>query len=336
MAISGKRLCAWGIRRVLLCQTDAMEDLKLLQAYAENGDQTAFGQLVSRNIHLVYSAALRQTGGDTHQARDITQRVFSTLAAKAGKLKDHPALQGWLHKATFMEAGKVRRSEQRRAQREDRVSRENSGEGVQGREADWSELSPVIDETLAKLSETDRQCILHRILEERSFGELGASLGVSENSARMRFNRAVERLRQELARRGIRSTAGALALALATNTVQAAPAGLAAELSARAISELIREGVSSGMAQTLVAKKLSLGMAAALSVGLGFGLFLLKGQEKTLEGHLSEEQEIRQKLQTELAAVETQTLRNQTRLNATRQSLDAKITPASATHSTCS
>ena len=39
------------------------EDAELLRQYAQSGFETAFAELVSRYLPLVYSSARRQTGG---------------------------------------------------------------------------------------------------------------------------------------------------------------------------------------------------------------------------------------------------------------------------------
>jgi DNA-directed RNA polymerase specialized sigma24 family protein len=53
---------------------------KLLADYATHGSETAFRELVSRYIDLVFSTALRSVGGDEHRAHDVAQTVFLDLA----------------------------------------------------------------------------------------------------------------------------------------------------------------------------------------------------------------------------------------------------------------
>src|SRR6266568_3499582 len=60
------------------------DDAQLLRRYTEEGAEPAFGELVSRHIDLVFSAALRVAGGDRHLAQDVTQTVFADLAARRG------------------------------------------------------------------------------------------------------------------------------------------------------------------------------------------------------------------------------------------------------------
>src|SRR5437667_5962274 len=62
------------------------DDVALLRRYAAEGSEAAFTELVERYLPLVYSAALRQVGGDRSAAEDVAQHVFIELARCAGKL----------------------------------------------------------------------------------------------------------------------------------------------------------------------------------------------------------------------------------------------------------
>src|SRR5437660_404269 len=93
-------------------------DGELLRRYATERSEAAFAELVRRYLDLVYSAALRQVGGDAHAAKDVAQDVFTTLARKSSSLVQHPVLAGWLYTSTHLAAAKIRRTEARRRQRE--------------------------------------------------------------------------------------------------------------------------------------------------------------------------------------------------------------------------
>ena len=86
---------------------------------------------------------------------------------------------------------------------------------------------PCWSEAIASLNETDRNAIVLRFVEGRDFKEVGAALGATEDSGRMRVNRAVEKLRVFLARRGVALSTAVIAGALSANAVQAAPPALA-------------------------------------------------------------------------------------------------------------
>ena len=69
---------------------------KLLTEYVERGSEPAFRELVARYIDLVYSAAVRLTEGDTHEAEDVAQTVFADLARLAPGMSGEVMLGGWL------------------------------------------------------------------------------------------------------------------------------------------------------------------------------------------------------------------------------------------------
>src|SRR5207249_4905717 len=204
------------------------DDAQLLRRYAEAGSESAFGELVSRHIDLVYSAALRQVGGDAHLAQDVTQIVFADLAGKARAVSHHGVLTGWLYQATRYAASKVVRTERRRANREKEAvaMRELSSD------ANWERLGPVLDEAMSRLGAKDRDAVLLRYFERKELRAVGDALGTSEEAARKRVSRALERLRRYLTTRGVTLSAAMLATALTGNAVQAAPAALAGAISA--------------------------------------------------------------------------------------------------------
>src|SRR6185369_14902396 len=98
---------------------------------------------------------------------------------------------------------------------------------------DWERLRPVLDAAMLELNETDREAVLLRYFDNRPHAEIASRLGLSENAARMRVDRALEKLRTLLARRGV-STTAALSAVILANAVQAAPAGLVVTISAAA------------------------------------------------------------------------------------------------------
>lgn len=209
-----------------------MDDADLLRRYVENADQGAFATLVERRLPLVYSAALRQVGGDAHLARDVAQGVFVDLARKASSLIGRPVLAGWLYTSAGYAAAKVVRAEQRRRHREQEAQAMDALNRADERAPDWTKLRPVIDAAMQDLSERDREAVLLRFFESRGFAEIGERLRIGENGARMRVERALDKLHAGLTRRGIRSSATALGAVLMTEAVSAAPGGLAAAIAA--------------------------------------------------------------------------------------------------------
>src|SRR5947199_4256044 len=93
-------------------------------------------------------------------------------------------------------------------------------------EPDWKDIRPLLDEVMHDLKEEDREAILLRYFEKLPLTEVGTRLGIPDNTARMRIERAISKLRTRLAARGISSTAAALGTALAQQAVSCAPGAL--------------------------------------------------------------------------------------------------------------
>ena len=247
------------------------DDAELLRCYDQGREDQAFAAIVRRHIDFVYSAALRQVNGDAHLAEDVTQSVFTDLARKSGRVADHRVLAGWLFTSTRFAAAKAVRGEQRRRSREreahlmNEISREDPSA-----KHEWERVRPVLDEALAKLGEADREAVLLRFFEGRDFASVGQKLRLTENTARMRVERALDKLHGLLARRGVTSTTGALAAALAAQAVTAAPAGLASSVAGVALTGVATAASATGAALTFMGMtKLQLGIAAAVALAGG-------------------------------------------------------------------
>jgi RNA polymerase sigma factor (sigma-70 family) len=204
-----------------------------LAEFVQTGSDTAFGQVVSNYVDLVYSTALRLVDGDTHRAEDVAQMVFVNLARVARKLPEDVKLGGWLHRDTCFTASTVMRGERRRRTREREAVEMNVLQNHP--EPDYSQVAPILDEAINELEEVDRTAIVLRFYEHQDFRAVGQALGNNEDAARMRVNRALEKLEVFLKRRGVTTTAASLGAVLTANAIQAAPGGLAAAISSASV-----------------------------------------------------------------------------------------------------
>jgi RNA polymerase sigma factor (sigma-70 family) len=229
-----------------------MKTNELLRRYVDERSEPAFEELVKQHIDLVYSSALRQVNGDVPAAQDVTQAVFSALARNAPRLTQHTSLAGWLYTSTRFLAAKAVRAELRRRSREHSAHEMNQ---LLQPDPDptWKELRPMLDDAMHDLSATDREAVLMRYFERLPLAEIGARLGLKENAVHMRIERAMNRLRAALAKRGVTSTITALTAVLTGRAVGGTPAGLATQVSRKAF------------------------MAAASGSGLGWCLLKLAG-----------------------------------------------------------
>jgi RNA polymerase sigma factor (sigma-70 family) len=280
------------VSRVGGCNIGKMstESTELLRRYWTEKSEAAFAELVARHIDLVYSAALRQVDGDAGAAEDVTQAVFTELARKAPRLLRHTSLTGWLYTGTRYLAAKARRTEHRRRAREQHAYAMNQLLETSRPEPTWDELRPVLDEVMHELGNADRDAVLMRYFEGRPLAEIGTRLGLTENAARMRVERALAKLREALARRGVTSTAAALAGMLAQQAVGAAPAGLAGRVSHGAVTGAVGGGTVAGIIAWLAGMKMELLLAGAAAVLLAIGVPLLVHGTRVTDHRTSSEQ----------------------------------------------
>jgi RNA polymerase sigma factor (sigma-70 family) len=220
----------------------------------------------------VYSIAKRRVA-DVTLAQEVTQIVFIRLAKTPPQLDSEAQLLTWLHRTTVHVSIDLWRSETRRRARELHAVAMQTDPNE---EAAWNEMTPVLDEALDGLNEAERQVILLRFFEQKSMADLGRALGITENAAKMRVSRALERLRVQLNGLGSTCSEPLLGTLLFERAVKTAPEGLAPLLAAIKIAA--PAGMPGGLANFLVqAPKLKLlsGMAAAIVI-VGAAVLILR------------------------------------------------------------
>ena len=202
-------------------------DLHLLERYTRQHSEDAFAEIVRRHLDLVFSAALRQVRSP-QLAEEVAQSAFTDLARQAHRLAPDTVLSAWLYQVTRRTAIDVVRREARRQAREQVACELNA---MNTPVADWTHIEPLLDEAMQELEDADRAAVLLRYFENKSLREVGQALGTNEDAARKRVSRAVDRLREFIARRGVAVGASGLVALISANAVQAAPAGLAVTIS---------------------------------------------------------------------------------------------------------
>jgi uncharacterized protein (TIGR03435 family) len=248
-------------------------DMDLVREYARNHSEAAFATLVSRHINLVYSVALRQ-GRDPHLAEEVTQAVFIILARKAGSLNAGTILSGWLCRTARYASANALTMRRRRERREQEAYMQSAV--TEMTPEDWTHIAPLLDTALGRLSEKDHNAIVLRYFESRDFGEVGAALGTTEDGAKKRVSRALEKLRSYFSKRGVNSTTTAIASAMTANSVVPAPAALANTVTAAAVAKgataststlTLIKGALKIMAWTKVKTAIAAGVVVLLATG---------------------------------------------------------------------
>ncbi len=252
---------------------DNLTDMGLLREYADRRCESAFAVLVSRYVNLVYSAALRKAVNPS-AAEEITQAVFVILAKKAGRIPKQTILSGWLYQTARFTAASFLKSEARRARREQEAYMQTDLRSAS--DETWQRLAPLLEDAMGQLDERERAAVVLRFFEEKSFAEVAAAAGVSENAAQKRVARALENLRGHFSQRGVSSTTSNIAAAISAHSVHAAPAALAKSVAAVAVAQgtacggstlTLIKGALKIMAWTKAKMAIVAGVAVVLAAG---------------------------------------------------------------------
>lgn len=199
------------------------DDHTLLGRFAKSKDERAFTELVRRHLDMVYRVCLRRTGSPP-LAEELVQNVFATLARKASWLKPEVLVVGWLHRAAHLESRSASRSEASRLRKmKNYMDFQPQTEPEPDR---FCEISPFLDQALDALPPADRDVILLRFASDLTLQQIGSQLGKSESAAQRHLQRVLEKLAVILRRRGVTTSATALALLLGADFAKAAPASL--------------------------------------------------------------------------------------------------------------
>ncbi len=205
-------------------------DAQLLRQFVAHRDEAAFAALVGRYGSMVWSTCTRllPVAAD---AEDAFQATFLVLVKKAGSIRRPELLGPWLHGVAVRTAAKLRVAAARRRRMEE-------GAAVMRPTTEptpdvWHDLRPVLDEEVNNLPEKFRAPFILCHLEGVTNEEAARRLGCPKGTVLSRLARARERLRKQLARRGIILSAGLLASALAAGTASATVPPALAETTVR-------------------------------------------------------------------------------------------------------
>jgi RNA polymerase sigma factor (sigma-70 family) len=251
-------------------------DLDLLRDYVDNRAESAFAELVNRHANWVHAIARRKVRDD-QLALDVSQAVFIVLSRKAPQLlakRWNMRLTGWLYHVVRLTAANALRELSRRRRYEQEAAAQRATETQADDSIDWESLLPMVDASLADLGASDREAVLLRFYRQQSFTDVAQALGISEDAARKRVARALDRLRGLLRRRGQTSLASA---ALAAGLLAGAAPSSAAAIMIGAVgsttSSLLAKGVMHALAWKQAAVAASVAIVVAV-VGGGSALML--------------------------------------------------------------
>jgi RNA polymerase sigma factor (sigma-70 family) len=277
------------------------DDAELLRDFALRRNEASFRELVARRIGFVYAINLRRLR-NPHLAQEATQAVFIALARKAGQVAGGPSVLGWLHRSSCYESRNLMRAHFNRTARETEAQRLGTTVADTTPGNPPGELEAVLDEALGELAAADRDAILARFFSSRTYAEIGQAANLTENAARMRVDRALDRLREKLARRGLTSTAAVLAATLPHYAAAAVPAAFSATMTNTALAAA-GAAVPAALFFTMSTAKITTAAALAVAGVIGFGVhhsLALESELATLRTEQAQATTTMQNLQAEV------------------------------------
>lgn len=184
------------------------EDELTLARRVANGDRAAFETLMrhyNRRLYRLARASLR----DDAEAKDALQDAYLNAYRAIGSFRGDATLSTWLSRLVLNECGnRQRRSARRRdiiplISSEDRVAEtESVADVAEGPDhaAARTQMRGILESKVSGLPEALRVVFVLRSVEELSVAETAETLGITQETVRMRHFRAKGLLREALAR----------------------------------------------------------------------------------------------------------------------------------------
>lgn len=166
------------------------------------GDRDAFEPLVREYQGVLYHLAVRMTG-NREDARDLTQTVFLKAYRALGSFDHQHRFYSWIYRIMMNEALNFVQRRKPAEELDERVP--DSARGPDDH-AHASALEDEVQQALLELSPSDRQILVLRHFEDLSHHEIGAILGIADQTVKSRLYTARQRLGERLRRRGISAT----------------------------------------------------------------------------------------------------------------------------------
>ena len=177
------------------------DDFTLIQRILA-GDESAFACLIRKYQRQVHALAFRKVG-DFQTAEDITQETFLRVYQKLATLNNPAKFSAWLYAIVNHLCIAWHRKNQLQTQslQEIHISEIETDAYSQYVAVEHAKTTAemqrdLVRKLLTKLKKSDQEVITLHYFEEMTSSEIGAHLGVSENTIKSRLHRARQQLKK--------------------------------------------------------------------------------------------------------------------------------------------
>jgi RNA polymerase sigma factor (sigma-70 family) len=277
------------LRRFVLADGAGRTDGQLLDSFIQHNDSAALAALVRRHGPMVWGVCRRMLRAH-HDAEDAFQATFLILVQKAATLPDTDMVGNWLYGVAHQTAVRMRVLAARRGVRERQVA--VMPEPTSAEQDVRDDLTPVLDEELARLPQKYRVLIVLCQLEGKTLKEVSRQLAIPQGTVASRLAAARALLAKRLSRRGFVGSGvlpGAVALvpaayagvpvAVVSATVRTATLGAVGRGLGEAVAPTVA-ALATGVTKAMLTSKIKSALVVALAVGLalsGVGVRLIGG-----------------------------------------------------------
>lgn len=160
---------------------------------AEQDQQTEFLNRINECKGIIYKICNLYTSTDVDR-EDLFQEIVIQLWKAFGKFRGDSKFSTWLYRVALNTAISGIRYQKNKI----KISfNENISENIQDAkyESGRDEQFKMMYEAITKLNEIDRAIVM-LYLDDKSYEEMELILGISQNTLRVKMNRAKEKLRQ--------------------------------------------------------------------------------------------------------------------------------------------
>jgi RNA polymerase sigma factor (sigma-70 family) len=230
------------LQKWLNARDEGVGDGELLERFGSGRDEAAFAALLNRHGGMVLGVC-RRVLNDPNDVDDVFQATFLVLARKAGSIRNHRALPGWLYRVAYRLAVDTKQAAVRRRLQERQAPIMTPQDTTA--KVSWRELRAILDEELDALPDKYRLPLVLCYLEGRTHAEAARRLGWPKGTVAGRLARARVALRKRLTRRGLTLSSVLLATLLGENAVPAAIPSAVAGSTLRAALAIADKGLAS-------------------------------------------------------------------------------------------
>jgi len=184
--------------KISKAELTALEDGALIRLF-QSGEETAFYVLFERRQKEIYTHCYRMCGRDTEKANDAFQDTFIKVFSRKDLFTDTANGRAWLYRIatnTCLNQLRYDRRHPSEALDDNLNSIDPRMQPDFGTEQD--SLRASLEQAMAKLPIELREPFLLRELEEFSYEDAAAQLGITVAACRQRVYRAKQLLREEL------------------------------------------------------------------------------------------------------------------------------------------